>query len=194
MTAEARDGRVRVVPGAGGKLGDPRAHRLIDGQAGQAGAPVVEDPHEVAVVQAAGCRVAGIQPHRLTPGDLDRLAVRADIQLAVEPGPRLVVMMMADSAFAALGAIRTAPDRNALIEVEERFESAVGSLLQPLQPSSAPRSEVSMGPPTELNAWPNQDTRFTEHRRFPVNRLPVFTVRGRSGRVRGDAIRRAGAY
>ncbi len=33
VTAEARDGRVRVVPGAGGKLGDPRAHRLIDGQA-----------------------------------------------------------------------------------------------------------------------------------------------------------------
>ena len=35
------------------------------------------------------------------------------------------VMMLADSAFAALGAIRTASDRNALIEVEERFESAV---------------------------------------------------------------------
>ncbi|HEX9518840.1 MAG TPA: hypothetical protein VF940_22000 [Streptosporangiaceae bacterium] len=39
------------------------------------------------------------------------------------------VMMMADSAFAALGAIRTAPDRNALIEVEERFEGAVGEFV-----------------------------------------------------------------
>ena len=39
------------------------------------------------------------------------------------------VTMMADSAFAALGAIRTAPDRNALIEVEERFEGAVGEFV-----------------------------------------------------------------
>src|SRR5258706_1742441 len=116
VTAEARDGRVRVVPGAGGKLGDPRAHRLIDGQAGQAGTPVVEDPHEVAVVQAAGCRVAGIQPHRLTPGDLDGLAVRADIQLAVEPGPRLVGDQLQTEAPGGGGAepfVRFEPDRMA---------------------------------------------------------------------------------
>jgi hypothetical protein len=35
------------------------------------------------------------------------------------------LMMLADSAFAALGAIRTASDRTEMIEVEKRFEDAV---------------------------------------------------------------------
>jgi hypothetical protein len=33
--------------------------------------------------------------------------------------------MLADSAFAALGAIRTASDRTEMIEVEKRFEDGV---------------------------------------------------------------------
>jgi hypothetical protein len=55
----------------------PGPHRLVDSQPSQAGTPVVEDPHEVAVAQAADRCVGRVQPHRFTPGDLDRLAVRA---------------------------------------------------------------------------------------------------------------------
>src|SRR5262249_7860634 len=51
---------------------------------------VVEDPYEVPVAQPASRRVGGVHPHRFPPGDLDRLAMRADVQLAVQPGPRLV--------------------------------------------------------------------------------------------------------
>ena len=35
------------------------------------------------------------------------------------------LMMLADSAFAALGAIRTASDRTEVVEVEKQFEGAV---------------------------------------------------------------------
>jgi hypothetical protein len=35
------------------------------------------------------------------------------------------LIMLADSAFSALGAIRTASDRNELLEAEKQFESAV---------------------------------------------------------------------
>jgi hypothetical protein len=34
-------------------------------------------------------------------------------------------MILADSAFAALGAIRAAPDRAEVVDVEKQFESAV---------------------------------------------------------------------
>src|SRR6266567_491872 len=114
VTAKARVGRVRVVPGAGGKLGDPGPHRFVDSQPGQAGTPVVEDPYEVAVAQAAGCCVGRMQPHRFTPGDLERLAVRADVQLAVQPGPRLVgdqLQAEAPGGGRAEPFVRFAPDR-----------------------------------------------------------------------------------
>lgn len=57
----------------------------------------------------------------------DRLGAAAEtarfrVQL-VSGDPQL--MGLAESAFSALGAIRTAPDRNELREVEKRFESAV---------------------------------------------------------------------
>ena len=83
MSAKPRVGWIRVVPGPGGQLDDPGTHRVVHGKPGQACAPVVEDPHEVTVVQPAYLRVGRVHPRRLTPGDLDRLAVRADIQLAV---------------------------------------------------------------------------------------------------------------
>src|SRR3984957_7464888 len=52
--------------------------------------------------------------HRLTPGDLDRLAVRADVQLAVQPGPRLVGDQLQGKAPGGGGAeplVRLQPDR-----------------------------------------------------------------------------------
>jgi hypothetical protein len=49
-------------------------------------------------------------------------AARFRVQL-VSGDPRL--MMLADSAFAALGAIRAASDRTEVVEVEKRFEGAV---------------------------------------------------------------------
>src|SRR5215471_5113254 len=54
VTAEPRVGRVWVVLGPGGQLGDPGSHCVIHRKPGQARPPVVEDPHEVTVTQPAG--------------------------------------------------------------------------------------------------------------------------------------------
>src|SRR5579859_1575150 len=114
MPAKPRIGRVRVVPGPGGQLDDPGTHRTVYRKPGQARTPVVEDPHEVTVAQPARLRVGRVHPHRLTPGDLDRLAVRADIQLAVQSRPRLVGDQLQAEALGSGGAepfARFAPDR-----------------------------------------------------------------------------------
>ena len=77
----------RVEPRAGRQLHDRRAHVVGDDGAGQAGAPVVEHPHDVAVGDAARRGVVGVDADRLAARDLGRLAVRAGVELAVQPAP-----------------------------------------------------------------------------------------------------------
>src|SRR5215469_1955917 len=114
MPTKPRVGRVRVVPGTGGQLDDPGTHRVIHSQPGQAGTPVVEDPDELPIAQVPGDRVGRVHPRRLAPGDLDRLAVRTDIELAVQPRPRLVgdqLQAEAPRGGRAEPLVRLTPDR-----------------------------------------------------------------------------------
>jgi hypothetical protein len=63
---------------------------LGEGDTGQAAAAVIEDAHTRAVGDAPGGRVTRVHRGRLPSAYLSFLAVRADVELAVETAPGLV--------------------------------------------------------------------------------------------------------
>ena len=83
-------GVLRVVPGAGRQLDDAGAQCLAQHRAGEAGAALVVEPHDVAVANAARRSVLRMDAHRLAPLDLGGKAGGAEIELAVQPCRRLV--------------------------------------------------------------------------------------------------------
>src|SRR3982074_958956 len=65
-------------------LTTPRRMRSLKRAAARAGAAVVEDTHQIALGEAAGGGVLGMQRDRLTAFDLGRAGMRAVIELAVQ--------------------------------------------------------------------------------------------------------------
>ena len=80
----------RIVPGAGRDLHDAGPQRLAQQRAGEAAAALVVELHDVAVLDVARRGVLRMQAHRLATIDLRGEAGGAEIQLAVQPGRRLV--------------------------------------------------------------------------------------------------------
>src|SRR5215472_7736647 len=79
-----------IVPRAGRELDDPGAQRAAQHRAGEAGAAIVVEAHDVAVTDAPGCRILRVHADGLAPPELGRQAGGAKIQLAVQPGGRLI--------------------------------------------------------------------------------------------------------
>ena len=103
----------RVEPGAGAEPYDAAADAVAQARGGEAGAAVVENAHQVALGDAAGCRVVGMQRDRLTAFDLGRAGMWAVIELAVQFVGRLVrqhVQRIALGSLAAQPLDRFQPD------------------------------------------------------------------------------------
>ena len=81
---------VRVVPGAGRKLHHAGTQLIAEHRAGEAGAAIVEQTHDVAVAMPRAAASRGWMRDRLAPANLRGLAGRAEIELAVQPRRRLV--------------------------------------------------------------------------------------------------------
>src|SRR6478609_5049358 len=80
----------RVVPGAGGELHHAGHDVVGDDSGGQARAAIVEQADDVAVGDAAARRIGGVEANGFATFDLPRLAVGAEIELAVQPRRWLV--------------------------------------------------------------------------------------------------------
>src|SRR5262249_34634408 len=79
-----------IVPGARRELHDAWAHRVGHHYAGQTAPALVEHAHHVAAPDAARRRVGGMHADGLAAAHLRRLAERADVELAVQAGRRVV--------------------------------------------------------------------------------------------------------
>src|SRR4051812_43265426 len=81
---------LRVVPGAGGKLHDAGTYLFGKVGSGKAGTAIVENPDDIATLDAALFRIGRMNPERLASLHLLVHAQRRRVQLAVQPGSRLV--------------------------------------------------------------------------------------------------------
>ena len=80
----------RVVPRSGGQLHNVREHPVVEYDAGEARAAIVEHPHHVAGRDLPRRCGTGMHPERFPTTDLRRLAGGAVVQLTVQAGTRLV--------------------------------------------------------------------------------------------------------
>ena len=80
----------RIVPGAGGQLQHAGHDVVGNGGGSQARAAIVEQADDVAIGDAAVRRIDSVETDNFAAGDFLRLAVGTEIELAVQPGRRLV--------------------------------------------------------------------------------------------------------
>ena len=80
----------RIVPGAGGQLHHAGHDVVCNSSGGQARAAIVEQADDVAIGDAAARGIGGVETDGFAAGDFLGLAVGAEIELAVQPGRRLV--------------------------------------------------------------------------------------------------------
>ncbi len=81
---------LRIVPGAGGQLQHAGHDVVCDRGGGQARAAIVEQADDVAIGDAAARGIGGVETDGFAAGDLFGLAVGTEVELAVQPGRRLV--------------------------------------------------------------------------------------------------------
>ena len=82
--------RLRIVPGAGGQLQHAGHDVVCNGGGGQARAAIVEQADDVAIGDAAARRIDRVETDGFAAGNFLGLAVGTEVELAVQPGRRLV--------------------------------------------------------------------------------------------------------